>query len=132
MVITCQSVYLWTIFYTLISLTSISLLCTFLTLIFSDFYDHSALMFWSFDILMLLLIFRTLWFLSNRWNFILGFLLKWSFSSTMGHPIHWYYCCNSELGDSSRHLKSIQKFLDFQMFWIFNFNFWNFISDFLQ
>ena len=41
------------------------------------FYDHSALMFWSFDTLMLLLIFRTLWFLSNRWNFILGFLLKW-------------------------------------------------------
>ena len=79
------------------------------------FYDHSAQMFWSFDTLILVLIFRTLW-LKLRWNFILGFLLRWSFISPMGHPIHRYCYCSSEVGDTFGYLKSIKKLLDFQMF----------------
>ena len=59
------------------------------------------------------------WFL-DFWNFILDFLLQWSFSigTTMDHSIHWYYCF-CWLPHPSGHLKNIWTFWDFEKVLIF-------------
>ena len=64
---------------------------------------------------------------------LFDFLLQWSFNmgTTMDHSIHWYYCCGCWLGDPSGHLENIWTFSDFENFGFWDFNFWNFILDFL-
>ena len=59
-------------------------------------------------------------------------IIQYWYYRTMDHSIHWYYCCCCWLGVPSGHFENICTFSDIlKMSWFWDFNFWNFIFDFL-
>ena len=81
--------------------------------------------------------FLTSMFINDQWpsifiQFAFAFLLQWSFNmgTTMDHSMHWYYCYCC-LGDPSGHIEISWTFSDFEIFDFSDFNFWNFIMEFL-